>query len=163
MIITSWKAQYLNSAKLNESRLKKIRARCEVNVIMLFKDFYKISWIESLKIEIIKINKIVFVSISNRVTRKCLSHSFIITRFIKQLQFAFSIFDEIINFDWYYFFSFAIHHLFWKRAFNKLSRTRTNITWIFNYWLSAARIYIHLTNSKQILLKENVIVKRARI
>ena len=127
MIITSQKEQYLNSTKFDESRLKKTRAWCEVNVTMLFKDFYEISWIESLKIESIKINKIVFVSISNRATRKCLSHSFIIMKLAKQLQLAFLIFDEIFNFDWYHFFSFAIRRLFWKRAFNKLSRIHANI------------------------------------
>ena len=111
MIITSRNKQYLNSTKFDESRLKKTRAWCEVNVTMLFKDFYEISWIESLKIESMKINKIVFVSISNRAARKCLSHSFIITRLAKQMQLAFSVFDEIISFDWYYFFSFAIRRL----------------------------------------------------
>ena len=111
MIITSWKKQYSNSTKLDENYLKKTRARCKINVIMLFKDFYKISWIRSLKIESMKINKIVFASILNRATRKCLSHSFIITKLAKQLQLAFSIFDEIINFNWYYFFSFAIRRL----------------------------------------------------
>ena len=163
MIITSQKKQYLNSAKFDENRLKKIRAWCKVNVIILFKDFYKISWIRSLKIKLIKINKIVFASISNRAARKCLSHLFIITKLAKQLQLAFLIFDEVINFDWYHFFSFTIRRLFWKRAFNKLSRIYANIVWIYNYWLSAARMYIHLSNSRRILLKKNVIVKRARI
>ena len=142
------KKQHLNSAKFDENRLKKIRAWCEINVTMLFKSFYKILWIESLKTESMKINKIVFVSISNRAARKCLSHSFIITKLVKQLQLAFSIFNEIINFNWYHFFFFAIHRLFWKRAFNKLSRTYINIAWIYNYWLSAARMYIRLINSK---------------
>ena len=97
MIITSQRKQHSNSTKFNESRLKKTRAWCEVNVTMLFKNFYEISWIESLKIESMKISKIVFISISNRATRKCLSHSFIITRFAKKLQFAFSVFNEVIN------------------------------------------------------------------
>ena len=66
---------------------------------MLFKDFYKILWIESLKTKSMKISKIVFALISNRAARKWLSHSFIIIKLAKQLQFAFLIFDEIINFD----------------------------------------------------------------
>ena len=85
--------------KFDENYLKKIRAWCEVNIIILFKNFYEISRIENLKIELMKINKIVFILILNRATRKCLSHSFIIIKFIKQLQFAFSIFNEIINFN----------------------------------------------------------------
>ena len=85
--------------KFNESYLKKTRAWCEVNVTMLFKEFYEVSETENLKIETIRINKIVFASILNRATRKCLSHSFIITKLAKQLQFAFSVFDEVINFD----------------------------------------------------------------
>ena len=112
MIITSWKTQYSDSTKFNKNCLKKTCVRCEVNITMLFQDFYEISWIENLKIETIKINKIIFVLILNRATRKCLSHSFIITKFIKQLQLVFLIFDEIINFNWYHFFSFAIRHLF---------------------------------------------------
>ena len=127
MIITSQSEQYSNSAKFDKNCLKKTRAWCEVNVTMLFKNFYEISWIEDLKIETMKINKIIFVLISNRATRKCLLHSFIITKLAKQLQLAFSIFDEIINFNWYHFFSFAIRRLLWKRAFNKLSRTHANI------------------------------------
>ena len=97
MIITSQKKQHLNSTKFDENCLKKTRAWCEVNVTMLFKDFYEVSWIESLKIKSVKINKVVFALISNRATRKCLSHLFIIMRLAKQLQLAFSIFDEIIN------------------------------------------------------------------
>ena len=85
MIITSRKKQHSNSTKFNESCLKKIRARCEVNVTMLFRNFYEISWIRNLIIESMKINKVVFTLISNRATRKCLSHSFIITKFAKQL------------------------------------------------------------------------------
>ena len=112
MIITSRSEQYSNSAKFDENYLKKIRAWCEVNVIILFKNFYEISWIENLKTESIKISKIVFISISNRAARKCLSHSFIITKLAKQLQFAFSVFDEVISFNWYHFFSFAIRRLF---------------------------------------------------
>ena len=94
---------------------------------MLFKNFYKVLWIENLKIESMKINKIIFVLILNCAARKYLLHSFIITKFAKQLQFVFSIFDEIINFNWYYFFSFAIRRLFWKRAFDKLSRIHASI------------------------------------
>ena len=71
--------------KFNENYLKKTRAWCEINVIMLFKDFYEISWIESLRIESMKINKIIFILILNRATRKCLSHLFIIMKFIKKL------------------------------------------------------------------------------
>ena len=127
MIITSQNKQDSNSMKLDENCLKKTRAWCKVNVTMLFKDFYEISWIENLKIETMKINKVVFVSISNRATRKCLSHSFIITKLAKQLQLAFSIFDKIINFEWSHLFFFAIRRLFWKRAFDKLSRTHANI------------------------------------
>ena len=163
MIITSRSEQYSDSAKFDESRLKKTRAWCEANITMLFKEFYEISWIESLKIELMKISRIVFTSISNRAARKCLSHSFIITKLAKQLQLAFSVFNEIINFDWYHFFSFAVRRLFWKRAFGKLPRTHASIAWIYNYWLSAARMYIRLTNSKRILLRKNVIVKRARV
>ena len=163
MIITPRKEQYSDSTKLDESRLKKTRAWCGANVTVLLKDFYEISWIESLKIEAIKISRIVFVSTPNRAARKCLSHLFIITRLAKQLQLAFSIFDEIINFDWYHFFFFAIRRLFWKRAFDKLPRIHASITWIYDYWLNAARMYIRLTNSKRILLKKNVIVKRARV
>ena len=127
MIITSRKKQYSNSAKFDESRLKKTRAWCEVNVTMLLKDFYEVSWIKDLKIEAVKINKVVFALTSNRAARKCLSHSFIIMKLTKQLQLAFSVFDEVINFDWYHFFSFAIRRLFWKRAFDKLSRTHASI------------------------------------
>ena len=164
MIITSRNAQHSNSAKFDKNRSKKTRAWCEIIVTMLFKDFYyEVSWIESLKIEAMKINRIVFVSISNRAARKYLSHSFILTKFTKQLQFAISVFDEIIDFNWYHFFSFAIRRLFWKCAFDKLSRAHASIAWIFNYWLSAARMCIHLTNSKRILLRKDVIVKRARI
>ena len=163
MIITSRNEQYSDSTKFDENRLKKTRAWCEANVTMLFKNFYEISWIKNLKTESMKINRIVFVLTSNRAARKCLSHSFIITRLAKQLQLAFSIFDEIINFNWYHFFFFAIRRLLWKRAFDKLSRIHASIAWIYNYWLSAARMYIRLTNSRRILLKENVIVKRARI
>ena len=133
MIITSRNKQYLNLIKFNENCLKKTRAWCEVNVTILFKKFYEISWIESLKTELIKIIKVVFALILNRAARKCLSHSFIITRLAKQLQLAFSIFDEIINFNWYHFFFFAIRRLLWKRAFDKLSRIHANIAWIFNY------------------------------
>ena len=104
MIITLRNKQYLNLTKLDENCLKKTRAWCGVNVTVLFKDFYEVSWIESLKIETVKINKVVFVSILNRAARKCLLHSFIITKFTKQLQFAFSVFDKIINFDWFHFF-----------------------------------------------------------
>ena len=163
MIITSRNEQYSDSTKFDENHLKKTRAWCEVNVTMLFKDFYEVSWIESLKTESIKISKIVFASISNRATRKCLSHSFIITRLAKQLQLAFSVFNEIINFNWYHFFFFAIRRLFWKRAFDKLSRTHASIAWIYNYWLSATRMFIRLTNLRRILLKRNVIVKRAKV
>ena len=120
-------AQHLNSAKFNENYLKKIRAWCEINVIILFKDFYEVSWIENLKIKTMKINKIVFVSILNRAVHKCLSYSFIITKLVKQLQLAFSIFDEIIDFDWFHSFSFAIRRLIWKRAFDKLSRIHASI------------------------------------
>ena len=86
-----------------------------LNVYMLIikSTFYSLtSWIENLKIKSIKINKIIFISILNRAARKYLLHSFIITKFTKQLQFAFSIFDKIINFNWYHFFSFAIRRLF---------------------------------------------------
>ena len=111
MIITLQNKQYLNSEKLNENYLKKICVWCEANVTMLFKNFYEISWTENLKIESMKISKIVFASILNRAARKCLSHLFIITRLIKQLQLAFSIFNEVINFNWYYFFFSAICRL----------------------------------------------------
>ena len=133
MIITSWRKQHLNSAKFNESCLKKTRAWCGANVTMLFKDFYEVLWIENLKIESMKINRVVFASTSNRAARKCLSHSFIIARLAKQLQLAFSIFNEVINFDWYYFFSSAVRRLLWKRAFDKLSRIHASIAWIFSY------------------------------
>ena len=163
MIITSQNKQYSNSVKLDGNRLKKTCAWCEANVTMLFKNFYEISWIESLKIKSMKISRIVFASTLNCAARKCLSHSFIITRFVKQLQLAFSTFDKVINFDWYHFFSFAVRRLFWKRAFSKLSRTYASIVWVYNYWLSAARMYIHLTNSRRILLRKDVIVKRAKV
>ena len=112
MIITLRKKQYSDLTKFDENCLKKIRAWCGNNVTMLFKNFYEVSWIENLKIEAMKISRIDFALISNRATRKCLSHSFIITRLTKQLQLAFSVFDEVINFNWYHFFSFAVHHLF---------------------------------------------------
>ena len=164
MIITSQNAQHSNPAKLDGNRSEKTRAWYEIIVTMLLKDFYyKISWTESLKIEAMKINRVAFASISNRATRKCLSHSFILTRLAKQLQFAISIFNEVIDFDWYHPFFSAIRRLLWKRAFDKLSRTHASIAWIYNYWLSATRMYIHLTNSRRILLKENIIVKRAKI
>ena len=125
MIIMSWNEQYLNSMKFDENCLKKIRAWCKANVIMLFKDFYEISWIEDLKIESIKISKIVFILILNRAARKCLSHAFIISKFAKQLQLAFLIFDEVINLiDIIFFLSrfvvyFKSAHLTSCRAFTQ--------------------------------------------
>ena len=116
MIITSRNEQYSDSAKFDESCLKKTRAWCGVNVTMLFKDFYEISWIEDLKIELMKINKVVFVSILTRAARKCLLHSFIITRLAKQLQFAFSTFDEVISFDWYHLFFFSRFAVYFENA-----------------------------------------------
>ena len=125
MTITSWNMQYSNSTKFNKNCLKKARAWCEVNVTMLFKNFYKILWIEDLKIKAVKINKIVFISILNRAARKCLSHLFITTKLAKQLQLAFLIFNEIINFDCIisFFSRFVIYfesaHLTSCRAFTQ--------------------------------------------